>query len=114
MREDTRKKLNRMLWIERAKMAGVGLAILAAIGLVFGYETFDLKVTNTTVNGVVTGIEPLISKTNSANGETVLVKLDDGELVRVLAYKSRALKIGDRIDVIAHRHATGRTTHSLQ
>nr|WP_246317600.1 hypothetical protein [Hyphomicrobium methylovorum] len=106
--------MNRALWIERAQYAGIGLGIVAAIGLAFGYETLDLKVDNTDVAGVVTDIEPLVSKRDAADGENVLVKLDDGEMVRVVAYKSRNIKIGDKIQVVAHHHATGRVTHTLR
>jgi hypothetical protein len=114
VREETRKRLERALWIERAKYAGIGLAIVAAISLAFGYEELDLKVSNTNVAGTVTDIEPLVSKTNSADGENVLVKLDNGPLVRVLAYKSRGIKVGDKIEVVEHHHATGRVTHTLK
>lgn len=114
MREETRRRLERAIWLERAKLMGIGLAIVAAIGLAFGYETLDLKVSNTNVGGTVTDIEPLVSKTDSANGENVIVKLDSGPLVRVLAYKSRGLKIGDKIEIVEHHHATGRVTHTLK
>lgn len=114
MREDTKRRLERAIWIERAKFAGIGLAILAAISLAFAYESFDLKVTNTQVGGTVTEIDPLVSKTNSADGETLRVKLDDGRIVSVLALKSRNLKTGDHIDVTEHHHATGRVTHSMK
>ena len=50
----------------------------------------------------------------TADGENVIVRLDDGQLVRVLAYKSRGIKIGDKIQVVEHHHATGRTTHTLK
>ncbi|MFT3733127.1 MAG: hypothetical protein QM780_17200 [Hyphomicrobium sp.] len=114
MREETRKRLERALWIDRAKMAGIGLAIIGAIGLAFAYEEFDLKVDNKDVGGTVTDIEPLVSKTDSADGENVIVRLDDGQLVRVLAYKSRGIKVGDKIQVVEHHHATGRVTHTLR
>lgn len=114
MREETRKRLERALWIDRAKKLGIALAIVAAIGLAFGYETLDLAVSNTDVQGTVTDIEPLVSKQNSADGENVIVRLDAGSLVRVLAYKSRGIKVGDKIQVVEHHHATGRVTHTLK
>jgi hypothetical protein len=114
VREDTRRRLERALWLDRAKKIGIGVAILAAIGLAFAYETLDLKVANKDVPGTVTDIEPLVSKQNSADGENVIVRLDGGPLIRVLAYKSRNLKIGDKIQVVEHHHATGRVTHTLR
>lgn len=114
MREETRKRLERALWLDRAKKLGIALAIVAAIGAAFGYETLDMSVSNTDVQGTVTDIEPLVSKQNSADGENVIVRLDGGPLVRVLAYKSRNIKIGDKIQVVEHHHATGRVTHTLR
>ena len=63
MREETRRRLERAIWLERAKYIGIGLAIVAAIGLAFGYETLDLTVSNKNVGATVTDIEPLVSKT---------------------------------------------------
>lgn len=114
MREETRKRLDHRLRVEKLKKVGIGLAIVAAIGLAFGYENMDLKVDDVQVAGVITGFDPLVSKQNSADGETVHVKLDNGQLVNVLALKSRNLKSGDHIQVTEHHHATGRVTHSLK
>ena len=114
MREETKKRLERAIWTERAKKAGIVAVILAAMGMAFGYQNLDLQVTNSNVTGTVQEIDPLVSKTNSADGETVVVKLDDGQLVSVLALKSRNIKAGDKIEVIRHHHATGRVTHTLK
>jgi hypothetical protein len=114
MREDTKKRLERAIFIERMKKLGIGLGVLAILGAVIAYQNFDLKVTNTQVAGTVTEIDPLVSKTNSADGEMVQVKLDSGQLVNVLALKKRNLKVGDHIDVVEHHHATGRVTHTLK
>lgn len=114
MREETRKRLERALWVDRAKKLGIALAIVAAIGAAFGYETLDMAVSDTNVEGTVTDIEPLVSKQNSADGENVVVRLAGGPLIRVLAYKSRGLKVGDHIQVVEHHHATGRVTHTLR
>jgi hypothetical protein len=114
MREETRKRLERALWIDRAKKGGIALAVVAAIGLAFAYEQLDLTVENKNIGGTITDIEPLVSKQDAADGENVIVRLVDGQLVRVLAYKSRNLKVGDKIDVVEHHHATGRVTHTLK
>jgi hypothetical protein len=116
VREDIRRRLNRAIWLERAKYIGIGLGVLAAIGLAFGYETLDLKVDNKEVAGKVTEIQPLVTKSSvaEAEGENVIVQLDHGPLIRVLAYKSRGIKVGDEIEVVEHHHATGRVTHSLK
>ena len=116
MRDDVRRRLDRAIWLERAKYGAIALGVLATIGMAFGYETLDLKVDNKEVSGKVTDIEPLVTKSSTAEaeGENVIVQLDRGPLVRVLAYKSRGLKVGDKIEVVEHHHATGRVTHSLK
>ena len=114
MREETKKRLEQAIWRERAKKAGIGFAIIAAMGLVFSYENLDLMVTDKLVGGTVAQLDPLISKTNAADGEMVEVKLDSGQLVRVMALKSHNLKPGDKLQVTEHHHATGRVTHTLK
>lgn len=115
MRDDTRRRLERLLWAERLKKAGLGLGVTALLGAVIAYQNYDLKVTDAQVGGTVTAIDPLVSKPNaSGDGETVHVKLDDGRAVTVLALKSRHIKNGDHLEVTEHRHATGRVTHTLK
>lgn len=119
MSEDTRRKLNQALMRERLKKAGIASAILAVIGLYIAYQNLDLAVDNTQVAGVIETVEPFTAPTSAANvaqgpAVTLGVKLDDGEHVRVLAYKSRDPKIGDHIDVTRHHHHTGRVTYSLK
>ena len=114
MREDTRKRLERAIWTERLKKAGIGLAVAGAIAAAFAYQSLDMKVTDTQVAGTVTEIDPLVSKTSATDGEQLRVKLDDGRLVSVLALKSRHIKNGDHIEISEHHHATGRVTHTLK
>lgn len=120
MSEETRKRLNRALWMERAKKAGIGVLILAAIGLYMAYENLELQVTDAHVAGVIETIDPFVSppsaaaSTAPAQALTVGVKLDDGRHVRVIAEKSREPKVGARIDIVQHTHGTGRVTHSLK
>ena len=79
-------------------------------------SALDTKVDNKDVHGKVTDIEPLVTKSSvaEAEGENVIVQLDHGPLIRVLAYKSRGIKVGDEIQVVEHHHGTGRVTHTLK
>ena len=118
MSDDTRRRLNQAIWMDRAKKAGIGLAILAAIGLFMAYQSLDMAVDNRQVAGVIETVEPLVAPSSSgttpATGLTLSVKLDDGRHVRVIAKKERDPHAGDRIDVVEHHHGTGRVTHSLK
>lgn len=114
MREETRKKLNQAIWAERIKKAGIGAAVLAAIGLVFAYQNLDLQDTKTHVPGTVASVDALVSKQNPADGLNVEVKLDGGQHVRVIMEKTREPKIGDRIELTEHHHGSGRVTHTFK
>lgn len=114
MRDETRKRLERAIWQERAKKIGLGLLGVAAVGAVIAYQNLDLEVINTQVDGTVETVDPLVSKTNSADGLYVGVKLEDGRHVKVITLKSREPHIGDNISVVEHHHGTGRVTHSLK
>ncbi len=115
MRDETRRNLNRALWRDRLKKVGIGAAIVAGIGLFMFYESFDLAVTKTQVEGTIDSIDPLVVKSNSSEeGLTLGVKLDGGGHAQVLAYKSRNPKVGERITIIEKRHGTGRVTFSLK
>ena len=114
MREETKQRLNQAIWRDRMRKAGIGLAIVAAIGAIMAYQTFDLQITDTQVGGTVAAIEPLVSKSNAATGVNVEVKLDSGPVIRVMALKTRDLKVGDHLDVVRHTHGSGRITHTLK
>lgn len=114
MREETRRKLERTLWLQRAKKAGVGVAILGAIGLFFLYEAFDAQVDNVHVPGTVVSVGPL-NTTNTKmveNGLSVDIALDNGRRITVWVLKKRDPHVGDHVQITAHQHHTGRTTYS--
>lgn len=119
MSEETRRRLNRTLWIDRAKKAGIGLAIVAALGAVMAYQGLDASVVDARVSGVVEKVEPLIAPPSAAapglqGGLNVKVKLDSGRSVHVVAEKANEPHVGDRIEIVEHTHGTGRVTHSLK
>lgn len=114
MREETRKKLERALWLERAKYMAMGLGFVTVIAAAFTIESLDLMVTDTRVAGVVETVEPLISKTTAEAGVNVGVKLPDGRQVRVVALKEHTPTIGSALDITEHHHATGRVTYTLK
>lgn len=119
MSEDTRRRLNQAIWMDRLKKLGIAMAIVAGIAAYIVYQNADLAVDNTQVAGVIETVEPFTAPTSANNlaqgpAVNVGVKLDDGEHVRVIAYKSREPKVGERIDIMRHHHHTGRVTYSLK
>ena len=114
MREETRKKLERALWMDRAKKGGIALAILAAIGLFFVYEDYDAHVEKARVPGTVVSVGPLNTTNTQAieNGLSVDVALDTGRRVTVWVLKKTDPHVGDHVEITEHRHRTGRMTYS--
>jgi hypothetical protein len=114
MREETRRKLERALWIDRAKKAGIGIAALAAIGLFFLYEDYDSHVDNMRVPGTVVSVGPLNTTNTQAieNGLSVDVALENGRRVTVWVLKKTDPHVGDHVQITEHRHRTGRVNYS--
>jgi len=115
MREETRKSLERALMRERLRKAGIGLGVLALIGLYMAYQYYDNLIDNVPVTGTITELDPLVSKNNAGgDGQKALVRLDSGHLVSIIVLKSNDPKVGDHISLVEHRHASGRVNHSLK
>ena len=114
MREETRRKLERALWRERAKKAAVGAAALAAIAVFLLYEDYDARVENTRVPGTVISVGPLnVRSTKMVEaGLSVDVTLDSGRRVNVMALKATHPHVGDHVQITEHRHRTGRVSYS--
>ncbi|WP_295558915.1 hypothetical protein [uncultured Hyphomicrobium sp.] len=114
MRDETRRRLERQLWWQRAKWAGAGVAALAVVGLGFWATGLDATVETHHVQGVVAAIGPLVGKSTKAieEGLAVDVKLDDGRTVHVMVLKTTDPHVGDHVQVAEHVHGTGRVTYS--
>jgi hypothetical protein len=114
MREETKRKLNRALWRERAKKAAIAAALLPLIGLYFLFEDYDAHVENVRVPATVVSVEPL--NTNSTKmveaGLSVAVALENGRSVNVMALKTSNPQVGEHVQITEHRHHTGRITYT--
>jgi hypothetical protein len=114
MREETRKRLERALWIQRAKMIGIGLGVAAVIGAIFVYEDIDSHTENVRVPGTVVSIGPLNTTNTQAieNGLSVDVALENGHRVNVMVLKKTDPHVGDHVQITEHRHRTGRVQYT--
>lgn len=114
MREDTRKRLERVIRMRRLKIAGAGLAGAALMGLGFWLTGLEASVETRHLPGVVTAIGPYHGNSSLAieQGLSVDVKLDDGRTAQVLALKSTNPHVGDHVEVAEHKHGTGRVTYT--
>ncbi len=111
MREETKRRLERALMIQRLKWVGMGLAVCLVMAGVFTWISADSSVTNTRVGATVTSVRPLPTK-NTQAGLLVDVTLDDGRIVEVLVNQITDPHPGQKVEVTEHRHATGRKTYS--
>jgi hypothetical protein len=113
MRQETRRRLDRALRIQRLKWAGIGLAVVGVICGLFGLIVLDAAVVDRRLPAKVDRISIPISK-NAAQAVAIDVTLDDGRHAQVLALKEHEPHVGDHIDITEHRHATGRITFTFR
>jgi hypothetical protein len=110
MRQETKRRLERAIWMERAKYAGMGLAVCLMMAALFTWISADASVVKVRVPATVAIVKPLPSKTQP--GLLVDVKLADGRLVEVIANELTDPKVGEQVEITEHRHATGRKNYS--
>ena len=111
MREETKRRLERAIWMQRAKWAGMGLGVAAVMGLVFTWISADAAVENVRVPATVVDVGPLATK-STQNGLLVHVTLADGKLVSVIVNQITDTQPGQKVEITEHRHSTGRRTYS--
>ena len=117
MRDDTRRRLERAIWMQRLKWAGGALAVALLVAAGFWLEGKDLAVENRKVAGIVEYVGPLTGKNMATTLNTALavdVKLSDGRLAHVVALKDTNPKVGDQVEIAEHIHGTGRRTFTWQ
>lgn len=114
MRHETKQRLNRLIWLRRAKFAAAALGVCAVAGVGLWYSGLDASVTTEHVAGVVQSVGSF----NGANtrsieqGLAVDVKLDNGGLAHVVVLKTSHPQVGDHVEIAKHIHGSGRTTYS--
>lgn len=114
MRNETRKQLDRLLFMRKVKWGAAGVALAAILGFGLYFAGLDASITDRRVAGVVEKVGPY-NGTNSMgvmNGQAVDVRLDDGRQVHVLVLKTSHPSLGERVEVTEHHHGSGRTTFS--
>src|SRR5262245_43654162 len=114
MREETRRKLNRALWVQRMKQIAIGIAAAVAIGAYFVYEDYDARIDNKRVPATIGAIAPLNIKNTRMveEGLSVEVALNDGRRINVMVMKTSEPHVGDKVEITEHHHHTGRVTYS--
>lgn len=114
MREDTRRRLERALWMQRLKWIGGGIAALVAVAAGLYLTGLDASVETHRIPGTVTAVGPLNGTSTMAveEGLAVDVKLDDGRLAHVMVLKTHEPKVGDHVEIAEHHHGSGRVTFS--
>lgn len=109
MREETRRKLDRILLVQRLKWTASAIGAIAAMVAFFMLVDLDAKVEDRAVPGSVERVGIASLKT-AAPAVAVDVALDDGRHVHVITSKAHEPHVGDRVNVVEHKHATGRVT----
>jgi hypothetical protein len=114
MREETRRKLERQIWLQRAKKIGIGLGIAAVMAAAFVYEDYDSRMENFRVPATIVSIGPL-NTTNTQAIEKLLaveVELENGRRTTVQVLKTTQPHVGDHVQITEHRRHTGRVQYT--
>ena len=111
MREETKRRLERAIWLERGKWLAAGLGICLVMAGVFAFISRDHDVENVRVPATVTSVRPLAAK-SATPGLTVDVSLADGRIIELTVNQITDPKVGANVEITEHRHATGRRTYS--
>lgn len=117
MREDTRRRLERTLLLQRVKLIGGAAAVALGVAGVFWLQDKDASVETRKVAGVVEYVGPpkgQLKPIATTVSVEIDVKLDDGRIAQMLAAKDKSLKIGDRVEIAERVHGTGRHSFSWQ
>lgn len=114
MREETRKRLERVLFVRRLKWGAAAVAVAVLIVGGFYWKGLDISVVQTrTVEGTVVSVEPPPGKLGSAVTQTnfqIDIKLDDARVAHLLIERDKAPKLGEHVKVADHVHGSGRHT----
>jgi multidrug efflux pump subunit AcrA (membrane-fusion protein) len=112
MRDETKRRLDRQLFLQKVKWTAAGVAILAGLGGGLWVSGLDASVETHHVSGVVEAVGPLVggSSRSIENGLGVDVRLHDGRRVHVAALKTTDPHVGDNVEVAEHVHGSGRVT----
>ena len=114
MRDETRRRLDRQLAVQKLKWAGAGAVILGCVAGGLWFTGLDATITTHRVPGVVEAVGPVVGGSTQMieTGLSVDVKLVDGRRVHVLALKTTDPHVGDTVQIAEHVHGTGRVTYS--
>lgn len=115
MKAETRKRLDRLILLQRLKVGAVATGILLAITGLFVFigleeEAHIDKVTaSRPVRGVITRTERRPERKTSYN---LTVRLEDGrEVTTIMVLKAHIPFKGDRVELNEIEHASGRLQH---
>lgn len=111
MRDETRRKLDQLLFRRRLKIAGLVFAVLLTAAAGLRLTGLDATTEDHRLAGRVEHVAVPATK-GASQALTVDVALDDGRHVQVLALKAHEPHVGDRVTVTEHVHGTGRVTFS--
>lgn len=114
MRDETRRRLDRQLAMQKVKWVGAGVAVAACVAVGLWFSGLDASIKTNQVAGVVEGVGPVVGGSTQLieKALTVDVKLHDGRRVHVVALKTTDPHVGDAVQIAEHVHGTGRVTYS--
>jgi hypothetical protein len=111
MREDTKKRLERAIWLQRGKWVAIGLAGIAVMAGVMTFMASNAAQVQVRVPATVKAVAAITTK-DPLSGLSVDVQLADGKMVKVLTNQITDPKVGATVEITEHQFASGRRTYT--
>jgi uncharacterized OB-fold protein len=111
MREDTKQRLERAIWLQRGKWVAIGLAGIAVMAGVMTFMASNAAQTLVRVPATVVSVNQQPTADNPPN-LIVMVKLADGKPIRVFASVKANPKVGEQVEITEHQFANGNRTYT--
>lgn len=117
MRDDTRRRIERAIWMQRLKWVGGALVLALVMAGGFWLEGRDATVETRKVAGVVEYVGPLTGKVRASTASAAVsvdVRLGDGRTARLMVPKTSEPHTGDHVEIKELIHGTGRHSFAWQ
>lgn len=111
MREDTKQRLERAIWLQRGKWVAMGLAVVVFLAGIMTFIARNAAQVQVRVPATVVSVSPAPTSDGPAD-LIVMVKLADGKPMRVIASNKANPKVGAQVEITEHQFANGNRTYT--
>jgi hypothetical protein len=111
MREDTKQRLERAIWLQRGKWVAMGLGVIVFLAGIMAFIARNAAQVQVRVPATIVALAPTLAQSQSAT-PVFIVKLADGKSVQVQATINANPKVGAQVEITEHQFANGNRTYT--